>query len=195
MRSALLVIFAVFTSATWSCPVFAKTIDLRRMTEASGEYQISFCARPSPGASGLPGHAFVAFSKRTPGGDWTFHSIGKTIAAGTTPVDAAWSYFGSPVSGLLKPEVHTSALQTCLTASVSSKDYHAAEALAENPLARYGLGLSSDPVFEFYKLGTEDCISFVIDVASILKAAGLKAPTRHALDTPVEYVEALIQVN
>lgn len=196
MRSALLACSAACMLTLLPCPAFAKTIDLRRMSEASGEYQISFCARPSPDApAGLPGHAFVAFSTRAAGGNWTFHSIGRTVTVGTSPANAAWSYFGDPVSGALKAEIYTSAMQTCLTAQVNSNDYNAAEALSQNPLAQYGLGLPTDPVFEFYKLGEDDCISFLVDVASVLKRSGLKVPTRHALDTPIEFVEALKVAN
>ena len=39
-------------------------------------------------------------------------AIGHTVAAGTTPGSAVWSYFGNPVNGGLKEERYTSVKQT-----------------------------------------------------------------------------------
>lgn len=99
----------------------AKAIDLRNATEASGEYEISFCARPSPDTvKRLPGHAFVAFSFKPREGGRTFLAIGHTVQAGVSPVDAAWSYFGGAVPGYLAEEKYSAAMTTCRPYVVSS---------------------------------------------------------------------------
>src|SRR5690349_10981507 len=79
-----------------------KTLNLATRSDPTGTYNIAFCARTSPGVSGKPGHAFVSFSHKDTAGNRDFLAIGHTVAAGTTPGSAAWSYFGAPVSGVLK---------------------------------------------------------------------------------------------
>jgi hypothetical protein len=92
-------------------PSNARAIDLSNMTDPTGIYNVAFCARPSPDTTGKPGHAFVAYSHARPNGDRDFVAIGHTIGAGVGPVSASWSYFGSPVLGLLKEEHYMSIKQ------------------------------------------------------------------------------------
>jgi hypothetical protein len=90
----------------------AKQIDLSNRSDPDGIFEVGFCARPSPVSSkGWPGHAFVSFSHKKPNGDRDFTAIGHTLAPSSIPVDAVWSLFGAPISGMLKEELYTSALQ------------------------------------------------------------------------------------
>ncbi|TCP67377.1 hypothetical protein [Sphingomonas sp. PP-CE-1G-424] len=171
----------------------AKTINLATMSETGG-YEISFCARPSPNG-GKPGHAFVAFSKVTTPGNRQFLGIGHTLAAGTSATAATWSYFGSPVPGVLKEEVYTAIRQQCLTAKVNSADYNAAYALTQPPLQKMGITTVGGPVFEAYKLGDKDCMTFMISVAQILSYRGLVVPARGSVEFPMDYMQRLIASN
>jgi hypothetical protein len=159
----------------------AKEIDLRTMSDQTGDYDIAFCARPTPDATGKPGHAFVAFSHQLPNGERDFLAIGHTVGADVTPAKAAWSYFGSPASGLLKEERYTAIKQNCLDAQVNKKDYDRARAFTANPLAQLGIAPADGVVLEAYKLGADDCMTFLIDVATSLKASGLTVPQRKPL--------------
>lgn len=178
-----------------SNPSCAKEIDLSNMTEASGDYNVAFCARPSPDSSGKPGHAFVSYSHVQPNGNRDFTAIGHTVGAGVGPVSAAWSYFGSPVSGLLKQERYTSIKQNCLDVRVNKTDFDNARALAADPLFKLGLTAQPGTVFEAYKLGADDCMTFMISVANTLKSKGLKVPARGATELPMAYVVRFIAAN
>lgn len=180
------------TLAIWSASASAEVIDLATMSEAGG-YEISFCARPSP-ATNKPGHAFVAFSKEAGNDNREFLSIGHTVGAGTSAAAATWSYFGSAVPGVLKEEVYTSIRQNCLTTKVNSADYAAAKALTVSPLAKMGIG-AGGPVIEAYKLGANDCMTFLIDVAQTLAPRGLKVPARGATELPMDYIQRFIAAN
>jgi hypothetical protein len=176
-------------------PSTAKTIDLSTRTDVTGVYDIAFCARPSLDSTGKPGHAFVSYSHATNAGNRDFMAIGHTIMAGTTPVNAAWSYFGAPVSGLLKPEVYTSIKQNCLDVQVNLEDFQRARALADDPLHKMGLTAQDGTVFEAYKLGEQDCMTFLIAVAHTLETRGLKVPTRGSTELPMTYIARFIAAN
>jgi len=173
----------------------AKSIDLSNLTDPTGVYNVAFCARPSPDTAGKPGHAFVAYSHAAPNGDRDFVSIGHTLGAGVGPVSATWSYFGSPVSGLLKEERYTSIKQNCLDVVVNKADFNKARALAEDPLFKLGLTVQTGTVFEAYKLGLDDCMTFLISVAETLKSKGLKIPARGATELPMAYIVRFIAAN
>ncbi|WP_316228260.1 hypothetical protein [Bradyrhizobium sp. SZCCHNR1039] len=173
----------------------AKEIDLSNMTDPTGVYNVAFCARPSPDSSGKPGHAFVAYSHANPDGDRDLVAIGHTVSAGVGPVSAAWSYFGDSVSGLLKEERYTSIKQNCLDVTVNKNDFNQARALAEDPLFKMGLTAQPGTVFEAYKLGLDDCMTFLISVAETLKSQGLKVPTRGATELPMAYIARFIAAN
>jgi hypothetical protein len=173
----------------------AKEIDLSNMTDPTGVYNVAFCARPSPDVTGKPGHAFVAYSHANPNGDRDFLAIGHTVGAGVGPASAGWSYFGGPVSGLLKEERYTSIKQNCLDVTVNKADFNQARALGEDPLFRMGVTAQPGTVFEAYKLGLDDCMTFLISVAETLKSRGLKVPVRGATELPMTYIVRFIAAN
>jgi hypothetical protein len=183
-------------------PSIAQQIDLRIRSDHTGDqYEVGFCGRPSPPGEKiphtLPGHAFVMFSHWSTSGKRTFLSIGHTISPGTSRVEAAWSFFGSPVSGYLSEERYTSVRQKCLTAKVNKREYDMAYSLTKSPLEKLGLYLKGSPVLEAYTLGANDCLSFIIDVAKTLQAAGLslKVPGREKTELPLTYIQRLIDMN
>jgi hypothetical protein len=173
----------------------AKQINLANKTEPDGEYEISFCARPSLDASkGLPGHAFVSFSHSNSTGR-DFLSIGHTVASGASPVAAAWTLFSGSIEGRLKQEVYTAAVHQCLQVLVNKDDYQKALSLTQSPLTKIGITRGNDIVMQAYKLGAEDCVSWMVSVAEKLKTKGLKIPNRNVTDTPMKYMEKLIAAN
>ena len=178
-----------------SAGALAKEIDLSNISDPAGIYNIAFCARPSPDATGKPGHAFVSFSHLPHGGQRDFLAIGHTVGAGVGPAEAAWSFFGTPVSGVLGEEKYTSIKQQCLDTQVNKSDYDQARALAMPALELMGIGQPGGTVFQAYKLGDEDCLAFMINVANILKPRGLSVPTRGATETPMAYMERFIEAN
>lgn len=178
----------------WSSLSQAKQIDLSTRTDASGTYEVAFCGRPSPKGS-IPGHMFVAYSHVDPQGKRDFLSIGHTVNAGVGPVAATWSYFGDPVPGHLAEEKYTSVKQNCLDIVVNKEDFDKARAHADDPLQKLGFSQASGIVFEAYKLGANDCMTFAIDVANVLKPRGLKVPDRTTGEFPAAYVQRLIGAN
>lgn len=189
-------LFAASLSLVGQSVAIGATIDLRTLSDATGEYEIGFCVRPSPNtAKNLPGHAFVTFSFSPSNKQRTFVSIGHTVQPGTSPVSAGWSYFGESVSGYLAEETYTSAMQACLVAKVDKADYEKGLALTKNPLASMGITSPSSPVLQAYKLGTEDCVGFMIGVANVLKSKGLKVPVRGATELPMQYMQRLVSSN
>ncbi|MFC3430872.1 hypothetical protein [Sphingobium fuliginis] len=138
---------------------------------------------------------FVAYSHLPPGGPRKFLSIGHTVGAGTGSAAAAWSYFGDSVPGHLAEERYTSIRERCLSAKVNKEDYEAAIARTSNPLAKMGIGRPTDEVAELYKLAENDCMSFAIDIANLLKPRGLKVPARGRTELPMAYIQRLIAAN
>lgn len=175
-------------------PLEAKVIDLSTRSDPSGSYEVAFCARPSPQGS-VPGHMFVAFSHKPPEGGRDFLAIGHTVNAGVGAGSAAWSYFGAPVPGHLGEERYTSVRQSCLDVVVNKEDYEAARANIQDPLSTLGVTGKPGLIFEYYKLGEDDCITFVLSVAQSLKRAGLIVPARSPADLPMKYAEKLIGAN
>jgi hypothetical protein len=177
------------------CQASAKVVDLSTKSDSTGDYDIAFCARPSPDTTGKPGHAFVAFSHRAADGTRDFFAIGHTVGVSTSPVSATWSYWGAPIPGRLKEERYTAIKQSCLDAKVDRKDYDNGIALTEDPLVKLGLSRPGNTVFESYKLGADDCMTFMISVANSLKAKGLKVPKRGSVELPMEYMRRFIDSN
>jgi hypothetical protein len=174
----------------------AKVVDLRVRTDAAGAFDIGFCARPSPDTvANKPGHAFAAFSHEGADGQRDFLAIGHTVGAQVSPGAAAWSYFGEPVSGYLNAENYSSIEQRCLVARVNEEDYVRAKQLTRGPLEMMGLVRPESVVFESYKLGSQDCMTFLIDVARTLKPRGLSVPDRKSGELPMSYVERLSAAN
>jgi hypothetical protein len=173
----------------------AKSLDLSTATALSGEYDIAFCARPSPDFTGKPGHAFVAFSHKDVDGTRDFFAVGHTVSAGISAARATWSYWGGPVPGRLKEERYTALRQACLNVKVDKRDYDSGIALTASPLAKLGLARPNDVIFESYKLGAEDCIAFMVLVANVLKARGLNVPDRGGTELPMDYMRRFITAN
>lgn len=201
MRNAWLEFTTYFAIASFFIlsgnPVIAKIIDLKNSSDISGDYELGFCARPSPDTfKQLPGHVFVSYSHVPNKGQRTFFAIGHTVTPDSSPAAATWSYFGKPVEGYLKEEIYTSSMEQCLRVKVSKKDYDAAYALTVSPLQSLGVLSHKDlPVFQAYKLGEHDCMEFLIKVGSTLKSKGLKLPQRGATEFPIPYVIRLINDN
>jgi hypothetical protein len=194
-RPAQRILFFLLVEFLLFGPAPAKSLDLGTISDPSGEYDIAFCARPSPDSTGKPGHAFVAFSHKSAQGDRDFFAVGHTVGTGTTVASATWSYWGSPIQGRLKEERFTALRQICLTIRVNQPDYDSGVAQTVNPLAKLGLARSGDIIFESYKLGAEDCINFVISVANVLRSKGLKIPDRGATELPMDYMRRFIAAN
>lgn len=187
----MVVVMSTLVPAT----AWAKEIDRSTRSDAAGIFQIGFCARPSPDTfKKWPGHAFVAFSHLKPSGQRDFVAIGHTITAGVTPAQAIWSVAGEPVSGVLKEELYTSAMQNCLVVKVDKEDYDRAFELTKSPLQKMGLS-ATGPVVEGYKLAADDCMAFMIAVASTLSRKGVVVPTRGATELPMDYMRRLVNSN
>lgn len=174
----------------------AKVLDLSTSSDVSGEYEIGFCARPSPDTKlDLPGHSFVTFSHRPRNGGRTFIAVGHTVSPGVSSVSAIWSYVGEPVSGYVKEEIYTSMMQRCLLVRVDKADFNAAYGKTKSPLEKLGLKSSGGPMLQAYKLGSMDCMEFMIDVANVLARKGLKIPSRLPAELPLEYMVRFTQSN
>lgn len=174
--------------------VSAKEINLSSMSESTGLYEIALCARPSPDSVlRLPGHAFVSFTHIKHNGDITLTSIGHTTD--TDAIPALNSYFGYPVTGYLGKEKYTSSMQQCLRIKVNKEDYDSAFGLTASPMEQLGLAGDSDLVLRSYALSENDCITFMIEVADVLKPLGLNVPVRGSTELPLKYMERLIRSN
>lgn len=194
-RCTLAMLLTVSMSLVGHSIAIGATIDLRTLSDVT-EYEVGFCVRPSPDTvKNLPGHAFVTISVLAPSKQRTFLGIGHTVQPGTSPVSATWSYFGDSISGYLAEEKYTSAMQACLVAKVDRAEYEKVLALTQNPLATMGITPTSSPVMQAYKLGSEDCVGFMIGVANVLKGKGLKVPARGATELPLKYMQRLILSN
>ena len=196
LRYVCLISLFIFSSISFSA-ASAGFKDLSNLSEKDGStYEIGFCARPSPGTvKNLPGHAFVSFSHKVDG-KRSFLAIGHTVQAGTSPEKAALSYVGDPVDGYLKEENSTSSMPSCLIVKVNKADYEAAFNLTKNPLDQIGIFTSKTfIVLQTYKLGSDDCMNFMINVAKTLEPKGLKVPKRHDTEFPMNYMIRFIDLN
>lgn len=183
------------SAALIAVPAAANTLDLRNQTDGDGSTrEISFCARPSPDKPGLPGHAFLIFAVLDNSGVQKFRTLGHTVFA---IGDALLSYGGLiPASGALVQEKYTSTKQECLTVQVNAADFNAAYATAAQPLSKIGIVFDEAlPIQKAYSLGVEDCVQFLVSVASRFIPKGLKVPTRNTHELPLSYVRRLIDTN
>lgn len=167
-----------------------KVLDLRTMSEASGEYEVSLCSRPSPSGS-TPGHAYVIYSAKLTGQSRQVLSVGFTTAAG--PAKAALSYLGwmPAVPGHLSEEIYTSIKERCVVTVVNKKTFEDAWAVA-HPFAKLP-ALSSLTFSGEYRLGVNDCMTFMVSVAKVLK--GVVVPSRGVTELPQAYLRRLIDSN
>lgn len=196
MRTQFMAILTI--AALADAPVCAAAVekDLRTLSDASGETEVSFCARPSPNDFGLPGHAFVAFSEKPTGKLRIFRAVGHTIAPTAGPVASGFTYFsGGSVAGQQAEERYTHVKQACLTLQVDRMVYQSALAAARPTLTAVGVPDAVAASVERYTLNGNDCIDFAMKVAQVIKPAGLNVPARGAIDTPMSYLQKLIAAN
>jgi len=176
-----------------SLPATSETIDLRNQSEA-GDYEVAFCARPSPNG-GLPGHAFVSFSSTNPGQQRDFISVGHTPSQDSGLGWTLWSRIGRPVNGVVAEERYTSVSEQCLQVKVNRATYAELRQRTVDPFAIIGFSDVGTPVVHPYKLGIKDCVAFAITAARHLQSLGMQVPDRHDNETPVHYIERLIEAN
>lgn len=172
----------------------AKTIDIRKSTDADGKVrEISFCSRPSPDKPGLPGHAFIAFAETPKSGAITFRAVGHTVFSAK---EAILSYGGLiDATGALVNEKYTSVKQQCLTLQVNKADYDASYSLASQPLSNIGVKFDeTKPVQKSYSLGADDCVGFMVAQAQQFSSA-ITVPARKSNELPLPYIRRLIDAN
>jgi hypothetical protein len=100
-----------------------------------------------------------------------------------------------PVTGRLREETYTSIFQDCLLVKVNKQDYDGSYTLTQSPLGIMGITRGNEIVFQAYKLGAEDCVAFMIDVAKILQSRRLHVPARNTLERPFDYLQRLVGAN
>lgn len=189
LKAALLV-----AASSSSVLTYGKTVDLRNQTDGDGgSREISFCARPSPGNPGFPGHAFIAFSETTKDGKRTFRAIGHTVFS---VGEALLSYTGLvTAAGALVDEKYTSIKQQCLTLQVSKTDYQKSYGLVAQPLKAIGVVLDETrPIQKTYSLAAEDCVGFMITQARLFTPKVI-VPSRNNGELPLNFVRRLIDAN
>jgi hypothetical protein len=173
----------------------AEEKDLRTQTDAQGETEIGFCARPSPDAFGFPGHAFVTFSEIPNGGARKFRAVGHTVSTAGIPATVFTYFGGRPVSGRQMEEIFSHLKQACLVLKVDRAVYDRAIAAARPTLSALGLPDELAATAESYSLTGNDCIDFALRVAQIVQSSGLNVPPRGPTDTPGAYIRKLINAN
>lgn len=169
-----------------------RVLDLRNQTDVTGDYEIAFCTRPSPGIAGLPGDTFVAFGHTPPGKARVFRAVGHTTNTGTTR--GVPSYGGRfPVSGYLAEEGYTAVREDCLVARVNESEHDRALATTRSVLSRLGIGDPDDPVLLAYSLGSNDCMDYMMGVTRGLHSPSIKIPSRDATEFPLPYILRFIE--
>lgn len=176
----------------------AKTINLATRTDASGsEFFVGICARPSPTGTllgGKPGHMFVSFSEKYSAGGHDFVALGHTTDSGAS---AAMTFIGGSVDGAIREEVYTHIHQECLVVQLNREDFESAKSVVVfgQDLAELIGSKGAIPILEDYRLGSEDCMAFAIDVARQIQPLGLVVPDRITDELPMTYMQRLISEN
>lgn len=173
-----------------AAPMPHKVLDLRTMSDPSGEFELSLCSRPSPSGN-VPGHAFVMYSMQPHGSNRKVLALGYTTSAGAAKAALSYSGWLPAADGYLGEERYTSSKERCLVAKVDKKVFDFAWALA-HPLASIpalaDLRFSGD-----YRLGDKDCMEFMIKVAKLLP--GVHVPERGATELPQPFMRRVIDAN
>jgi hypothetical protein len=176
-----------------------RVLNLARMSEPDGaEYEVSFCARPSPDTpKNLPGHAFVAYSVRRPSGLRSYAAIGHTTHAPAALTLLTYNgILRTAVAGGLEEEKYSAARANCLVVKVNRPEYERALNLARDYYTGQLPSSSTSQVTALsYTLGAQDCMTFMIRVARIFTAQGLVLPERGAAELPLDYVRRMISSN
>jgi hypothetical protein len=169
-----------------------KVIDFSNKSETGGPYEISFCSRPSPEATGLPGHVFVAFSSAGPDGTRSFKAVG--LQANSLG-GALKSLVTGSSNGYVGAENYTAIRQNCLVVKVNKANYEQAWNSALPSFTALGIHDLTLPHLENYGLGAEDCIGYVQRVGNTLKGLGLKVPDRKIGEFPRPYIQRMEAAN
>lgn len=186
--------FLLFFTALSAPAAPHRELDIRNQTDGTGEYSIALCARPSPAASGLPGHAFIAYSHLPGTGEQRkFLALGFTTAAGPVEGLLSFNQFLATPAGYLSEESFTHVKERCLVLLVNKADFDRAYAVA----VPYGAipPFSDLRYMARYSLGSNDCMTFAIKVAKLFESKGVKVPARTRLEVPGAYIRRLIDEN
>ena len=163
-------------------------IDFRKRSDPNN-YEVSFCARESPGESGLPGHAFVVFS-------YDNHQGRSFLAIGHSPSEESLkTALGVEVGGLLKKEKYSAIVRNCFLVKLDQESYEKGYTLTRPTLEKLGLvKQSKDNLTYFsYKLAAQDCVTFIQDVAGEI---GLKVAQREGFSNfPMRYIKKFWELN
>lgn len=171
-----------------------RQLDLRNQSDAGGEYSVLLCSRPSPAPAGLPGHAFVAYSHQPPiGGKRIFFALGFTTSASAVKGLLSYSALLAKPAGYLDEENFSHVKEQCLVLLVNRPDFEKAYAKAV-PYAGVP-ALDNLRYAAVYSLTRNDCVTFLVSVAGLFTARGLKVPERNLLDLPEVYLRKLIDGN
>jgi hypothetical protein len=193
LAASMLAVSITFSTVAHAGP--HRQLDLRNQTDASGEYSVSLCARPSPDTLlSLPGHAFVAYSFLPAGSG----SARRFLAVGFTTDSAikgtlSFSKVLAQPTGYLEEEHFTHVKEECLVLLVSKADFDRAIAKV-TPYA-------SVPAFKdlkyvaTYSLTQNDCVTFMSSVAEVFVPRGIKLPARTATEFPTTYLRRIILSN
>lgn len=176
---ASLVIGLLALAPTAARDALTKVRDIRRDGEATGLY-IVFCARDSPGAAGLPGHAYVVLQR-----DDAEAQACVIEAFGFQPANEGDKGIVQAVPGLVvEPYVkdHKKPLPgVCrLILRVDRSQYKAVEVVRRKWTDRE------------YSLTGANCIDFGDDAARVL---GLSRPRRSVTQRPHSYMRQLTERN
>lgn len=172
-----------------------RVVDMARMSDPDGtRYSVSLCARESPGALGVPGHAFVAFSTLTRDGERSYVAVGHTTRAGAAAALLSYKGWIGSAHGQIAEEQYTAVTENCLVINTDREGYDRAWALAN---ARFTLPGSSQgtTLHMAYTLGERDCIDFMVLIAEVFVPRGLVLPTRAETDVPLAYARRIIDAN
>lgn len=144
--------------------------------QAQDKYFVAFCAD-----GGVPGHAFI--------------SIGRESAISQSSVhDGTWGLYPATSSGAAKSIVIGEVPGGLRDDFLRNKDY---TYVIEVSKAEYDMVKSTISKWKNknYELAETDCLSFVIEVATIFSAR-ITIPPRTGFDNfPARYLKKLIEVN
>ena len=173
-------------------------LDLRTHSDSDGGVrEVALCARPSPSAAlGLPGHMFVGYSLVLPDRPRAYLALGHTTQAPASGALLSYSRLMPAVSGTISDERYTATLERCLVVRVNKPDFDRAYSFAVARVDQFSSDPSAwPPITLSYRLGSQDCVNFVVEVAEHFKSRGLKVPARGATEFPMSYVRRLIDEN
>ena len=169
-----------------------KRLDLRNKTDANGEYSVSLCARSSDGPMKLPGHAFVSYNFKPTGKEWRSFALGFTTNSAVKGMLSYSKLLAQP-AGYLNEEMYSSVNENCLLLLVNESDFNKAMSRAQ-PFHTIP-ALASLKYTAVYSLTSNDCITFMTEVAGEFKPRGVNVPVRSATDLPLVYLRKLIDAN